>query len=387
MKKYLFVLGSNQALSVAEILSRLNPVEYVLLEKRVLEAGFEEEIKSQEEIKQLGGVVKIARVLEDNCANISENLEKYLPEKSEGKFKFGLSVYGKISGENVKKIAMGAKQNLKSKGISCSWVESRGRNLSSVAVEQNKLISRGAEFILVKRKDKATLAKTEAVQPFKELSFRDYGRPARDSRSGMIPPKLVQIMLNVGAGRSRDKTLLDPFCGSGTILMEALLMGFEQVIGSDVSAKAISDTQENIQWLRKHFLSEEEIPLELFNFDALKLSHQIGFESADIVVTEPYLGPQSKIKSASKIKNELDRLYSQAIKELGKILKEGGVVVMIWPVFKSKRKSVMLNPETGGFKMIQMLPRELNLKTTKRGTIIYGRKGQRVWREIVVLKK
>jgi tRNA G10 N-methylase Trm11 len=357
------------------------------VQKGVLEVGFEKEIQPQEEIKQMGGVIKIAQVLEEGCFDISECLEGHLPEKNEGKFKFGLSVYGKISSEKIKKIAMGAKQSLKSKGISCSWVESRGKNLSSVAVEQNKLISRGAEFILIKKENKSILAKTEAIQPFKELSFRDYGRPARDSQSGMIPPKLAQIMINLGAGKSRDKIFLDPFCGSGTILMEALLSGFEQVIGSDVSAKAISDTQKNVEWLNGEFLTEQEIPLELFNSDALKLPQQIGFGKVDLIVTEPYLGPQSKIKNTSKVKNELDRLYSQAIKELGKILKKDGVIVMVWPVFKSKRKSVMLNPETGGFNVTQLIPRELNLKTTNRETIIYGRKGQRVWREIVVLKK
>lgn len=63
----------------------------------------------------------------------------------------------------------------------------------------------------------------------------------------MLPPKLAQMMINLG----RDEGIIpnkiyDPFCGLGTVLIEALNMGNTQVYGSDMSAKMCSCSEENI---------------------------------------------------------------------------------------------------------------------------------------------
>jgi hypothetical protein len=36
-----------------------------------------------------------------------------------------------------------------------------------------------------------------ALQDFESYSKRDYGRPARDPRTGSLPPKLAQILINL----------------------------------------------------------------------------------------------------------------------------------------------------------------------------------------------
>jgi len=50
-----------------------------------------------------------------------------------------------------------------------------------------------------------------------------------------------------------------------------------------------------------------------------------------------------------------------------------------------------INPDYSGFKMIEVLPESFKksrfVKENKRPTIIYGRPGQKVYREIVVLEK
>jgi hypothetical protein len=43
------------------------------------------------------------------------------------------------------------------------------------------------ELCLIVEKNKVFLGKTLAVQAFKDLSLRDFGRPNRDDFSGMIP--------------------------------------------------------------------------------------------------------------------------------------------------------------------------------------------------------
>ena len=124
---------------------------------------------------------------------------------------------------------------------------------------------------------------TRSVQPFDEFSRRDYGRPNRDPRSGMLPPKLAQIMINLSRTQ-KTATLLDPFCGSGTIIQEALLMGYTQVIGSDISQSAVENTKTNLAWLK---LKAQQLIVS----NVAALAKHVPAQSIDAVVTEPYLGP------------------------------------------------------------------------------------------------
>jgi SAM-dependent methyltransferase len=272
------------------------------------------------------------------------------------------------------------------------------------------------------------LGKTEAVQDFKNLSFRDFGRPERDDASGMIPPKLAQIMLNLSGkipavgtqylafppDRTQylacppDRTqsiaflpnLLDPFCGSGTVLMEAALIGFKNLIGSDISEKAIADTKQNLAWVAekfpnfKFFLRQAQdgqfSNFKLFNISATEISTKVNNNSVDAIVTEPYLGPQRGRIDPIKTKLELEKLYSAALREFKKILKPDGRVVMIFPVRAEGNRPDFhfLNPNLDGWQIVNPLPENLQekLHATRRGTIVYGRPGQKVYREIVVLK-
>ncbi len=414
--KYFFVLGTNPALSAAEIISALRPEaetrmvagNILLLENPATD--------SPALIKRLGGTIKIGVITEDVDrhnndrikAAILKIIDDDLAERAEAnKYCFGLSHYG-ASKLPVFPIGLTIKKILKQKGVSCRLVTSKEKTLSSVVVEQNGLTRQGIEIVLIEDGGTMHLGYTEAVQPFKELSFRDFGRPERDDASGMIPPKLAQIMLNLSRkipavgtqclAFPPDRTqniaflpsLLDPFCGSGTILMEAALMGIKNIIGSDISEKAISDTKNNIAWLKTNF----QFPIsnfQLFNISATEISQKIKFNSINAVVTEPYLGPQRGNPDPVKTKIKLEKLYSSALREFKKILKPDGRVVMIFPVRTegSRPDFHFLNPNLDGWQVINPLPENLReiLHTTRRGTIVYGRPGQKVWREIVVLIK
>ena len=199
-------------------------------------------------------------------------------------------------------------------------------------------------------------------------------------------------MINLSQAKSSD-TILDPFCGSGTILTEAMLMGYHNLIGSDISAKAINDTKKNIAWIKNKFqisLSAQagNFKFQLHHKDVAGLSRFISSKSIDAIITEPYLGPARGKFNINQTIKELEQLYSQSLTEFRKILKPNRRIVMIWPVFnKANRLSLNLN----GFKIINPLPKLLQknrfIKLTNRNTIIYGRPGQKVWREIVVLTK
>jgi len=422
---YFFILGNNPTLSMAELLAvfRLKDAQSTQrpfgrwVSRNVFILETDKKIKALEIIKKLGGTIKIGAI---SCAlspgnkeQINENIKKIINNKEkQGKFKFGFSYYG-LDKFNFKPIGMETKKYLKAKGVNSRWVTSREPTLSSVVVEQNKLINKGIEIVLIENNKKMLLGQTLAIQPFKELSLRDYGRPARDDYSGMLPPKLAQIMINLARpsgtlslarrGKEDDynQVILDPFCGSGTILTEALLMGYRNLIGSDISLKAVSDTEKNIGWIKKKFeISASKF--QLYNKNAVELSKFIKPNTVDAIITEPYLGPQRGKINIKKTTKELEKLYSASLAEFKKILRPNGRVVMVWPAFvktmagkpafakTSAGKLVFINPDLNGFKIINLIPEYLQkhpaIKLTVRNTIIYGRAGQRVWREIIVLK-
>jgi tRNA G10 N-methylase Trm11 len=239
--------------------------------------------------------------------------------------------------------------------------------------------------------NKSFLGRTLAVQPFKELSHRDYGRPARDDASGMLPPKLAMIMVNLARAKP-DDTILDPFCGSGTILTEAMFTGHKDLIGADISAKAAEDTRMNIEWIKEKF-QISNFKFQILTGDVMRLSNLIKSASIDAIVTEPYLGPQRGRFDVGQTIKELEKLYSGALKEFKKILKSGGRIVMIWPVFTKHeaRSTITVNPDLHDFKIISPIPAAMAadpaIKPTNRKTIIYGRPEQRVWREIVIMER
>src|SRR6056297_2354971 len=390
--KYLFALGNNPALSLAE-LSAVFGGEKITLINNDLALLDMEKIDPGKTIKNLGGTIKIASLekkLSDHSQIKTEAL-KLIKQKAsarEGKIKYGLSPYGK-GFKNINKLGLEIKKDLKRENINSRLVTSKEKNLSSVVVETNKLAGSGIEIILSKHQNKILLGKTLAVQPFKELSFRDYGRPARDSRSGMLPPKLAQILINLAGLRDKkNSVLLDPFCGSGTILTEAALTGYKNLIGSDSSTKAIRDTEENLNWTEKKF-NLSKVNFQLFPVRAEEIAGKLKNASVDSIVTEPYLGPQRGKIDFPETVLELEKLYSQSLNELGKILKPGGKIVMVWPIFQ--KGGLTLRPELKNFKIKSALPENLkknpSLNLTQRNTIIYKRPDQKVWREIVILQK
>jgi len=407
--KYFFILGNNPTLSLAEIASVLNlkPGQVLFLSEKAAIVDFNEELDAQKLIGRLGGTIKLGIINFQfsifNFQTIFNDLILKFSKHVTGKFYFGISYYGNKRFDE-KKLGMEIKSKLKEQGISSRWVTSKEKVLSSVVVEQNKLTSdQGKEIVIIDSGKEQYIGHTLAVQPFKELSKRDYGRPGRDDESGMLPPKLAQIMLNLGARRPKVvlSTLLDSFCGSGTILTEAALMGCQKLIGCDKSEKAVNDTRKNFQFTVSNFQSIFNKPisndvLRLFQCKVENLNQKIKPTSIDVIVTEPYLGPSRKKNNKETIKEiieELESLYHQAILQFQKVLKKNGRVVMIWPIFKAK-DTIFLSSRNildgSDFKIINPLEnfdKHNIIKLTNRNTIVYGREGQKVWREVVILEK
>ena len=72
-----------------------------------------------------------------------------------------------------------------------------------------------------------------------------------------MPPRLARMMVNLSSC-GKGKVLLDPFCGVGTILQEALLEG-ASVIGTDANAWCVKASEENLDWLARSTVLEARI--------------------------------------------------------------------------------------------------------------------------------
>ncbi len=384
---YWFILGRESQISCAEILSVLKTKKYEAT-SFFLKVD-DKNIFSRELIKNLGGTIKIAKELAEHIS-LAEMTQIMIAELETvtGKINFGLSLYSTEKNDYgnlkfTKDLGIQIKKALKTMGRSVRYVENRDPILSSVTVDKNNLTLRGREFIIEKHQSNLfSLAKTEAVQPFEDFSARDFGRPGRDDVSGMLPPKLAMMMINL-AEIKQNQVLLDPFCGSGTILSEALLLGYEHLIGSDISEKAIADTEKNLEWTKQQFtFNDAHSTITLYTSQIAKLDTKIKSGSIDAIVAEPYMGRPLKgnEKKEELITQaaELKKLYVESFSQFAKMLRAGGKVVFLIPRFKYQEEWVRIDCEKEieklGFRSVKLF--------ADKPFLVYARPNQRVAREI-----
>lgn len=394
---FFFILGNNPTLSIAEISQVFaNRARITQISSEVLLLETKEKIDCDKYQRQLGGTVKIGEIVEARPSQIL----KLLPQQ--GKVYFGFSLYKLDDSVSLKKFApelkrlgMETKRALQKKGLKARWVVGRDRILSSVVVKKNKLLEGGAEIVFLVGKQRVYLGKTKTVQEFEEYGWRDWQRPQKRIKAGMIPPKLAKMMINLALS-AKDSTILDPFCGSGTILQEAALLGFKNIIGADINNEAVEATKANLKWLSQK-LSESRPPIVVFQCDARELSKKLRPSSIDAIVTEPYLGPTRILNyklQIPKIIQEISDLYLSAFQEFKKILKKDGRVVIIFPVFNVGHMvsniPILDEIKKMGYKVEIPISEGLRkhpvIKITPRGSIIYSRPDQRVSREVFVFK-
>lgn len=396
--KYAFTLGRHPSLSVAELARAVNGLVIDEVVDNIaigscpeLPPGF---------INLLGGTVKIAVIASEHrdIAQItSETLRDALPPR-EGRVIFGISAYGRLTGPQRRSLYMeglALKKSLKEEGRRCRYVVSRETQLSSVVVAKNKLIEEGAEFVIVAAKGKVYLGTTASVQEFEAYGERDFDRPGRSARRGMLPPKLCQMMINIAKG-DKSLPLLDPFCGSGTVLGEALLLGYSQVIGTDSSEEAARDTKAYLEWLEARH-PEIKGRWRVFASDARLLGKTLDPSSVGTVVTEPFLGPpQSGHETHEQLRKMMDDqlvpLYRAALASLSGTMAPNASAVVSFPVFSRKKMPILvpLDEIAGDLVAAGLIPGEyadFNLPATSSGGVVYERPDQHVAREIVLLKK
>lgn len=308
----LLILGRLPALGIAELESlygsdKLQPVgeQAVIVDVDPCLLAFD----------RLGGSVKFCKVLTTLDTVSWKEIEKFLvqvsPGHSErmpaGKMTLGLSLYGfKESLKQIEATGLTLKKAIRQTGRSVRLVPNNATELSSAQVYHNKLTSpTGWELIFVKDGTRTVVAQTVKVQDIDAYTLRDRGRPKRDARVGMLPPKLAQTIINLAVGKleetelknicdipanavtpvpALDKTGLDPFCGTGVVLQEAMLMGY-RAYGTDLDERMVRYSRDNVNWLQEKYNFGNEWHLEIGDATSYEWSSIVDF-----VASETYLG-------------------------------------------------------------------------------------------------
>lgn len=129
-----------------------------------------------------------------------------------------------------------------------------------------------------------------------------------------LHPTLARALVNLSRVMWGQR-LLDPFCGTGGILLEAALVGAE-VTGSDIDAKMVAGSRSTMN----HF----EQSARMIVTDVGELPRLVG--KVDAIATDPPYG-----RSSSTKKEPIDSLYLRSFEVFRKVLKPGGRVAVCLP--------------------------------------------------------
>ena len=388
MKKYLAVLGRQPLISVAELEAQFSGVRLVGAEL----AEFESE--REPDIARLGGALKIAVPIEGAL------VPWLLGRPTEGKITLGVSDYSRrATARTATAEALKCKRILAKRGQSVRVVPNRAATLSSATSFHNHLTSETKIELL---KVGGRYYRVIQVQNINAYARRDQERPARDAKVGMLPPKLAQILINLAGELRPGATVLDPFCGTGVVLQEALLMGY-RAYGTDVSERMVEYSQHNLEWLagaRERAETRKvtggagagsgagtgtrDFRVEVG--DATKFSWQppIGAVAAEVYLGPPMSAPPTEMKLKAA-KQECGGILLGCLRNLAGQLTPGTPVVLAVPAWRRpngayERLNLLDEIEQLGYNV-------RSFKNLAQSDLLYHREQQVVAREIIVLRK
>jgi tRNA G10 N-methylase Trm11 len=382
-KLSLFVLGRQPALGLAEL-------ESIYGSEAVNKLGSTTAIVKENpqkiELDKLGGSIRVADLLgqipsiewNDIHDYLRTTISNLISDMPDGKIKFGISVIDmNINEQRLNAVGLSLKKYLRTTlGRSTRYVPNKSQMLNSAQVIHNNLVGHsGLEILILRNNNKTYVAKTSAIQDIRAYADRDQARPKRDAKVGMLPPKLAQLLINF-ARPMAGQTILDPFCGTGVILQEALLMG-NVAYGTDIDPRMISYSQQNLDWLGR---DPNKQKLEIA--DALDHS----WSHFDTVASEIYLGrpfavlpPHDKL---TEVISDVDTIFKKFMINLSHQTKAGFRMCIAVPAWKIGR----------GFRHLPTLDHlnrlgytRLKFQHVDTEDLIYHRENQIVGREILVL--
>lgn len=346
---------------------------------------------------QLGGTLKAGLVTiepsNSTWKQISQTIITAYSEKwlnHNGKITLGISVYGyTVAARDVQKIGIMIKNNLKKNGVSLRLIPNVDATLNTATSHHNKLglSANKIELLIVHSEhDGFVVAESTGAQNITALARRDQGRPKRDAFVGMLPPKLALMMVNLVSSQlptDQPARILDPFCGTGVVLQEAMLKQFD-AYGTDLSDKMIAYSAENLAWLERTHHTSSTVTLK--QGDATKMQWD---QPVNAVVCEGYLGqPFSAPPSPQKLEEvraNVNHISSTFLKNLSSQLAPGTPICLAVPAWRDSHGNFTHLPfissvHTLGYSWVPF-------SRVDARNLLYYREDQVVARELLVLTR
>jgi tRNA (guanine10-N2)-dimethyltransferase len=163
---------------------------------------------------------------------------------------------------------------------------------------------------------------------------------------GVLMPRVARALTNL-SGIKPGELILDPFCGTAGILVEAGLVG-ARVIGIDAQEKLVKGARMNLEAFKLDYA--------LMEGDACRMPFKEA--TINVVVTDPPYG-----RSAAILAESLEELYSCALNEIQRILKPGGIAVVV------SDKAAAEYGEKAGLKVLEIYAQRVHRSLTRTITI------------------
>ncbi len=361
------------------------------------------------DLERLGGSLKAGRVVAETAGDwkyVSQKIVSYYEDQwgsFEGKLTLGISAYNfRTSNRDVQKTGIVLKQKLKARGVSVRLVPNDDSALSTATSHHNKLglSPNKVELLVVANGKNVVIAESVGAQNITAYAARDQGRPKRDAFVGMLPPKLAQIMINLTGGASPSVSLrsqseasppppeaypilLDPFCGTGVVLQEALLAGFG-VYGTDLSDKMIDYSTVNIDWIKQKY--RLDTPTTIHQGDAMttKWQQPIAAVACEAYLGQPFSAPPSPSK-LREVRGNCNHIISTFLKNIAPQLEPGTPLCVAVPAWRDTSGQFTHLPLTNELEPLGF--RRVTFANVQRTDLLYYREDQVVARELLVLTR
>ena len=149
-----------------------------------------------------------------------------------------------------------------------------------------------------------------------------------------LSPRLARTLLNL-SGLKPGQTVLDPFCGSGTILVEALKRSL-RCLGLDSRASRVQEARENLRWA---IGGVTDRGFDVRKGDARELPRMLRGTKVDAIVTEPLLLPsltaRPKTPTAEAMIHDSASVYNDALASMAESIQPDGRIVVVVPMIET----------------------------------------------------
>jgi len=188
---------------------------------------------------------------------------------------------------------------------------------------------------------------TEFLQR-KDPEFKKRINQVRPFKTNLaLQPKMARMLVNLSRVKKGD-TIVDPFCGGGSVLIEALLMGINAV-GVDSSEKMFTGCKKNLE----HY----GLNAAVFKDDFSTIENMGKF---DAIVTDPPYG-----RGSTTNKENVKMLYKRAFNVFLNAKKSDGFISIILP----SEEYVKLANEY--FNVLEVNSMKVHRSLTRYFTVLY----------------